>query len=194
MAEGVAEATSILPKDTVLVRLDDPMDSLDMTKMMAKEFETEKQKSEEPSLSGDEVEEADTACGCTFVIIRFRRLAREYRQFVHVVFCRFPCPGRGGNELFPRRDGRAVKGRLQRQCVPREPERQGGIQAVALGGEAGVRFQGPAIRRASEHRRTHGKQSPSQAHASSEARGQKTLRDRVGGISDPAGLDQGRRR
>jgi len=43
------------------VRLDDPMDSLDMTKMMAKEFETEKQKSEEPSLSGNEVEEADTA-------------------------------------------------------------------------------------------------------------------------------------
>ena len=61
MAEGVAEATSILPKDIGLVRLDDPMDSLDMTKMMAKEFETEKQKSEEPSLSGNEVEEADTA-------------------------------------------------------------------------------------------------------------------------------------
>ena len=61
MTEGVAEVTYILPEDTVLVRLDDPMDSLDMTKMMAKEFETEKQKSEEPSLSGDEVEEADTA-------------------------------------------------------------------------------------------------------------------------------------
>ena len=61
MAEGVAEVTYILPEDTVLVRLDDPMDSLDMTKMMAKEFETEKQKSEEPSPSGDEVEDADTA-------------------------------------------------------------------------------------------------------------------------------------
>ena len=61
VAEGVAEAASILPKDIGLVRLDDPMDSLDMTKMMAKEFETEKQKFEEPSLSGNEVEEADTA-------------------------------------------------------------------------------------------------------------------------------------
>ena len=43
------------------MRLNDPMDSLHMTKMMAKEFDTEKQKSEVPSPGGDEVEEADTA-------------------------------------------------------------------------------------------------------------------------------------
>jgi len=34
---------------------------MDMTKMMAKEYETTKQNSVEPSLSEDEMEEADTA-------------------------------------------------------------------------------------------------------------------------------------
>jgi hypothetical protein len=41
------------------------------------------------------------------------------------------------------------------------------------GGKAEVGFQETAIRRASEHQRTHGKQSPSKANASSEARGGK---------------------
>ena len=47
MAEDVAEATDSLPKEAGLVELDRPLDQLDLTKMLAREFETEKQGSEE---------------------------------------------------------------------------------------------------------------------------------------------------
>ena len=102
MAVDAVEATESLPKETGLVGLDGPLDELDLTKMLAESFEPEEQdRSDETSPSGDAVEETHTACGCTFVIIRFRGLAREYCQFVHVVFCRFPSIGRERNKLFP---------------------------------------------------------------------------------------------
>ncbi len=102
MAEDVAEATESLPKEAGLVGLDRPLDQLDLTKMLAESFEPEEQEGfKETSPSGDAVEETHTACGCTFVIIRFRGLAREYCQFVHIVFCRFPSIGRERNKLFP---------------------------------------------------------------------------------------------
>ena len=102
MAENIAEATVSLLKDTGLGGLDGSWDQLDLTKMLAESFEPEEQEGfKETTPSGDAVEETHTACGCTFVIIRFRGLAREYCQFVHVVFCRFPSIGRERNKLFP---------------------------------------------------------------------------------------------
>jgi hypothetical protein len=60
MAEEVAEVTESLPKETGLVGLDGPLDELDLTKMLAESFEPEEQeRSEETSLSGDAVEEAE---------------------------------------------------------------------------------------------------------------------------------------
>ena len=46
-AEGVAEATECLPKEAGLVGLERPLDQLDLTKTLAREFETEEQGSEE---------------------------------------------------------------------------------------------------------------------------------------------------
>ena len=43
MAEDVAEATESLTKEDGLVGLDRPLDQLDLTKMLAREFETEEQ-------------------------------------------------------------------------------------------------------------------------------------------------------
>ena len=57
MDKDVAEATDSLEKDTGLVELEGPMDQLDLTKMLAKDFE--EQGSEETSPSGDAVEDAD---------------------------------------------------------------------------------------------------------------------------------------
>ena len=60
MAEDVAEVTESLPKEAGLVGLDGPLDRLDLTKMLAESFEPEEQEgSEETSLSGDAVEEAE---------------------------------------------------------------------------------------------------------------------------------------
>ena len=47
MAAEVTEATQSLPKEAGLVGLDGPLDQLDLTKMLAREFETEEQGSEE---------------------------------------------------------------------------------------------------------------------------------------------------
>ena len=46
-AAEVTEATESLPKEAGLVGLDGPLDQLDLTKMLAREFETEEQGSEE---------------------------------------------------------------------------------------------------------------------------------------------------
>ena len=60
MEDKKAEATDSLSKDTGgIVGLDLPLDSLDLTKILAKEFEEQKQESEEPSQSGGVVEEAE---------------------------------------------------------------------------------------------------------------------------------------
>jgi len=60
MAVEAVEATESLPKETGLVGLDGPLDELDLTKMLAESFEPEEQeRSEETSLSGDAVEEAE---------------------------------------------------------------------------------------------------------------------------------------
>ena len=60
MAEDVAVATESLPKEAGLVEHDRPLDQLDLTKMLAESFEPEEQEgSEETSLSGDAVEEAE---------------------------------------------------------------------------------------------------------------------------------------
>ena len=59
MEDKTAEATDSLSKDTGgIVGLDGPLDSLDLTKILAKEFEEQEQRSEEPSPSGGVVEEA----------------------------------------------------------------------------------------------------------------------------------------
>ncbi len=47
MAAEVTEATQSLPKEAGLVGLDGPLDQLDLTKMLAREFKTEEQGSEE---------------------------------------------------------------------------------------------------------------------------------------------------
>ncbi len=47
MAAEVTEATESLPKEAGLVGLDGPLDQLDLTKMLAREFKTEEQGSEE---------------------------------------------------------------------------------------------------------------------------------------------------
>ena len=47
MAAEATEATESLPKEAGLVGLDGPLDQLDLTKMLAREFETEEQRSEE---------------------------------------------------------------------------------------------------------------------------------------------------
>ena len=47
MAEDVAEATESLPKEAGLVGLERPLDQLDLTMMLTREFETEEQGSEE---------------------------------------------------------------------------------------------------------------------------------------------------
>ena len=53
MEDKTAEATDSLSKDTGgIVGLDRPLDSLDLTKILAKEFEEKEQESEEPSQSG----------------------------------------------------------------------------------------------------------------------------------------------
>ena len=60
MPEDVAEVTDSLDKEAGLVGLDRPLDQLDLTKMLAESFEPEEQEgSEETSLSGDAVEEAE---------------------------------------------------------------------------------------------------------------------------------------
>jgi hypothetical protein len=41
MAVEAAEVTESLPKETGLVGLDRPLDQLDLSKMLAREFETE---------------------------------------------------------------------------------------------------------------------------------------------------------
>ena len=43
MAAEVTEATQSLPKEAGLVGLDGPLDQLDLTKMLAREFEIEEQ-------------------------------------------------------------------------------------------------------------------------------------------------------
>ena len=43
MAAEVTEAKESLPKEAGLVGLDGPLDQLDLTKMLAREFETEEQ-------------------------------------------------------------------------------------------------------------------------------------------------------
>ena len=59
MEDKTAEATDSLSKDTGgIVGLDRPLDSLDLTNILAKGFEEQEQESEEPSPSGDVVEEA----------------------------------------------------------------------------------------------------------------------------------------
>ena len=59
MEDKTAEATDSLSKQAGgIVGLDGPLDSLDLTKILAKEFEEQEQGSEEPSPSGGEVEEA----------------------------------------------------------------------------------------------------------------------------------------
>ena len=47
MAAEVTEATQSLPKEAGLVGLDGPLDQLDLTKMLDREFEIEEQGSEE---------------------------------------------------------------------------------------------------------------------------------------------------
>ena len=47
MAAEVTEAKESLPKEAGLVGLDGPLDQLDLTKMLAREFKTEEQGSEE---------------------------------------------------------------------------------------------------------------------------------------------------
>ena len=47
MAAEVTEATQSLPKEAGLVGLDGPLDKLDLTNTLAREFETEEQGSEE---------------------------------------------------------------------------------------------------------------------------------------------------
>ena len=47
MAAEVTEATQSLPKEAGLVGLDGPLDQLDLTKTLVREFETEEQGSEE---------------------------------------------------------------------------------------------------------------------------------------------------
>ena len=60
MEDKTAEATDSLSKDTGgIVGLDRPLDSLDLTKILAKEFEEKEQGSEEPLPSGGVVEEAE---------------------------------------------------------------------------------------------------------------------------------------
>ena len=60
MEDKTAEATDSLSKDTGgIVGLDRPLDSLDLTKILAKEFEGQEQESKEPSPSGGVVEEAE---------------------------------------------------------------------------------------------------------------------------------------
>ena len=56
MEDKTAEATDSLSKDTGGVELDRPLDSLDLTKILAKEFEGQEQESKEPSQSGGMVE------------------------------------------------------------------------------------------------------------------------------------------
>ena len=58
MAEEVAEATDSLNKDTGMVDLKSPMDSLDLTQMLASEFE-EQESEGTPSSDGETVEEAE---------------------------------------------------------------------------------------------------------------------------------------
>jgi hypothetical protein len=57
MAVDAVEATESLPKETGLVGLDGPLDELDLTKMLAENFENNGP--EETSPSGDAVEEAE---------------------------------------------------------------------------------------------------------------------------------------
>ena len=60
MEDKKAEATDSLSKDTGgIVGLDRPLDSLDLTKILAKEFEEKEQESLEPSPSGGVVVEAE---------------------------------------------------------------------------------------------------------------------------------------
>ena len=60
MEDKTAEATDSLSNDTGgIVGLDRPLDSLDLTKILAKEFEGQEQESEEPSQSGGVVEGAE---------------------------------------------------------------------------------------------------------------------------------------
>ena len=59
MAVEAAEATESLPKDTGLVGLDGPLEELDLTNMLVKNFEEEEEGPEETSLSGAAVEEAE---------------------------------------------------------------------------------------------------------------------------------------
>ena len=60
MEETTAEATDSLPKDTGgIVGLEGPLDSLDLTNIIVKEFEEQEQGSEESSPSGGVVEEAE---------------------------------------------------------------------------------------------------------------------------------------
>ena len=60
MEDKTAEATDSLSKQAGgIVGLDGPLDSLDLTKILAKEFEEQEQGSEEPSPSGGVVEEAE---------------------------------------------------------------------------------------------------------------------------------------
>jgi hypothetical protein len=59
MEDKKAAATNSLSKDTGgIVGLDRPLDSLDLTKKLAKEFEEKEQESDEPLPSGGVVEEA----------------------------------------------------------------------------------------------------------------------------------------
>ena len=60
MEDKTAEATDSLSKQTGgIVGLDGSLGSLDLTKILAKEFEEQEQGSEEPSPSGGVVEEAE---------------------------------------------------------------------------------------------------------------------------------------
>ena len=60
MEETTAEATDSLQKDTGgIVGLDGPLNSLDLTNILVKEFGEQEQQSEEPSPSGDAVEEVE---------------------------------------------------------------------------------------------------------------------------------------
>ena len=60
MEETTAEATDSLPKDTGgIVGLEGPLDSLDLTNILVKELGEQEQQSEEPSPSGDAVEEVE---------------------------------------------------------------------------------------------------------------------------------------
>ena len=60
MEDKTAEATDSLSKDTGgIVGLDRLLDSLNLTKILAKEFEEKEQESEEPSPNGGVVEEAE---------------------------------------------------------------------------------------------------------------------------------------